>query len=69
MRVSYFCYCCVCRGRRCLAPHPGHDHNFPMEASRLAADSVPSGHDEHLAPPGKPEVFPASSSSPTKEER
>lgn len=27
-----------------------------MEASRLAADSVPSGNDEHLVSPGKPKT-------------
>lgn len=24
------CDCCVCRGRHCLLPHSGHDHNFPV---------------------------------------
>lgn len=47
--LSQFCMCCVCQGKHCFAPHPGHSHNeslitlLPDPTSDPAADPAPGG--------------------------
>lgn len=38
------CRCCVCRGRKCFADHPGHSHEAVLHLNRKQRRELKNGN-------------------------